>query len=129
MGMHSPSENYFQEADKTWVKLSEQQENILKRVLAIIEKDPELNKTLSDAFTQMASKLLSDPKKFEAFEILIDEKTERELSIIENEYQKSLKKWVLYEEASKLAIERSKEAIQKATNLNLEAFKKFLWSD
>jgi hypothetical protein len=92
MGMHSPSENYFQEADKTRVKLSEQQENILKRVLAIIEKNPELNKTLSDAFTQMASKLLSDPKKFEAFEILIDEKTEKELSIIENEYQESLKK-------------------------------------
>jgi hypothetical protein len=126
MSLNSSSENYFQKIDTTSVKLSEQQERILKRVLEIIEKNPELNKNLSDAFAQMAKKLLSDPKKFEAFEKLIDEKTERELSVIEDEYEKSLKNGIPKEDAQWIAIEKSKEIIRNSTNLNLEAFKNFL---
>ena len=90
MSTNSPSENYFQDKLETSSKLSESQQRILDRVFSILRDNPELNKSLHDAFGEMTKKLLSDPKKFEGLEKLIDANTQKELTEIENIYRESL---------------------------------------
>lgn len=91
MNSNSPSENYFQEKPETASKLSDSQQRILDRVFSILKDNPELNKSLHNAFGEMTKKLLSDPKKFEGLEKLIDENTQKELTQIENAYKEALK--------------------------------------
>jgi hypothetical protein len=108
--MSETLDNYFApEAQQE--TLSKQQEQILARVLEIIEKNPELNKDLADTFKANAEATLSDPNKFNLISELIDTNTQKALSIIEDTYGKDGDK--------EKALRDSREAIQKATIMKL----------
>ncbi len=116
--MSETLENYFTPTSKKET-LSKQQEQILARVLEIIETNPALNQKLADSFRENAKNVLISIDNFDLISKLIDENSQKALSLIENTYQKDQDK--------EKALRESKDIIQKATILKLTWLKISLW--
>ena len=103
-------DNYFAPTTKKET-LSKQQEQVLARVLEIIENSPDLNKALVDTFKENVKDTFSNHDKFDLISQLIDKNTQKALSLIENNYEKDGDK--------EKALKESKQAISKATIMKL----------
>ena len=103
-------DNYFASTARKET-LSKQQEQILARVLEIIEKNPALNQALANEFQKNMQETFKNAEKFNLISQLIDENTQKDLSVIEDTYEKERNK--------DKALEDSKNVISKATVMKL----------
>ena len=98
-------------------KLSEQQQNILNRVIAILTEDPKLNVEISRKFER---NLLSITSHSEQFDLLMNKIGEAKMIKL-SDIQKQFEKWELTKE---WAIDASKKIIIHYTQMEITALEK-----
>ncbi len=105
----SPSSEFSTPVQET---LTKAQEAVLKRVIEILEKDPELNKEVSKAFKQNFMDIVSDKEKFNLLLEKIGESEMQELWKIQNQFEAG-------EITSEQAKGESRQVIIKYTTIKL----------
>lgn len=105
------------EKQKETTKLTEAQKQIIDRVIQLLERDPEVEKSMNLAFRKNFQEMISHPDQLKALLDTMGQKKNEELTKIEKNYKSG-------ELSSEQALEESRDVIMHYIKMQIETTKK-----